>query len=53
MKRVVKRCEASEENRPAVCNITVRYGGSNEGGIRTGEVECKKVVGCGGFFQVR
>jgi hypothetical protein len=25
MKRVVTRCETSEENRPAACNITVRY----------------------------
>ncbi len=31
MKRVVKRCEASEEKRPATFDITVRDGGSSEG----------------------
>ena len=32
MNRVVKRCDASEENRPAGCNIRNRYGGPNEVG---------------------
>ena len=32
MNRVVKRCDASEENRPAGRNITVGYGGPNDVG---------------------